>query len=76
MEFRGVSMVEDKRAKLLHTNLPGPDPVLFGDDESLPLIKGVEFTERLDVELGGLKIHARRGTVQRDGRVLFITLLA
>lgn len=76
VEFRGVSIVEDKRAKMMHTNLPGPDPVLFGDDESLPLIKGVEFTEGLDVELGGLKIRARRGTVQRDGKVLLIKLLA
>ncbi len=75
VEFRGLSLIEDKRAKLLHANLPGPQPVMFGDDESLPMIKGAEFTEGLDVELGGLKIRARRGTVQRDGRVLFIKLL-
>lgn len=76
VEFRGVSVIEDQRAKLLHTSLPGPQPQIFADDEMLALIKGLEFTDGLQVDLGGLRIRGRRGRVVRDGPVLFIKLQA
>jgi len=75
VEFRGLSVIEDQRSRLLHATLPGPMPRIFGDDEALPMIKGLEFTDGLEVELGGLKVRARRGAVVRDGPVLFIKLL-
>jgi hypothetical protein len=76
VEFRGVAMVEDRRARLFHLTVPGTNLAIFGDADRVPGHKGAEFTEGLDVDLAGFRVRAQRGTVQRDGGVLLISLLA
>ncbi|MDP2871161.1 MAG: hypothetical protein Q8P31_01260 [Bacillota bacterium] len=76
VEFRGLAMIEDRRARLFHLTVPGRNLSVFGDDDRLPAHKGAEFTGGLDVELAGLRVRAQRGTVQREGGLIFISLLA
>lgn len=76
IEFRGLAMVEDRRARLFHVTVPGTNLAIFGDEEQVPGHKGAEFTEGLDVKLAGFRVRAQRGTVQRGGRLIFISLLA
>jgi hypothetical protein len=76
VEFRGIATVEDRRAKLFHLTVPGTNLAVFGDEDRLPGHKGAEFTEGLDVDLAGFRVRAQRGTVHRDGALLFISLLA
>jgi hypothetical protein len=76
VEFRGVSLVEDKRSRVLHLTVPGPRLVVFGDDEAVPETRNCEFTEGLEIDLGPLRVRARRGTVEHDNGALLITIQA
>ncbi len=76
VECRGLAMVEDRRAKLFHVTVPGTNLAIVGDEEPVGAARGAEFTEGLNVELGGLRIRARRGVLVREGDSLYIRVLA
>jgi hypothetical protein len=76
VECRGLSMVEDRRARLFHVTVPGTKLAIMGDEESVGGARGAEFTEGLNVELGGLRVRARRGVLRRAGDTLYIRVLA
>jgi len=76
VEFRGVALVEDRRSRVLQMTVPGPKLVVYGDEEALPETRNAEFTEGLEIDLGPLKVRAKRGTVEHEGGALMIKLLA
>lgn len=76
VEFKGTSVVEERRAKLLHATVPGPPVAIWGDDERLPETRNAEFTEGLQLDLGCLRVRANRGTIEHEGGALLVRLLA
>ena len=74
VEFRGVSLAEDRRARWLHLTVPGRKLAIYGDEEPVQPTRGVEFTDGLSLDLGCLRVRAQRGTVERDGGALLIRL--
>jgi len=76
VECRGLTMVEDRRSRMFHITVPGTRLEITGDEESVGTARGAEFTEGLAVDLGGLRVRARRGVVLREGYTLFVRLLA
>ena len=75
VEFRGTSIVEERRARLLHATVPGSPVAIWGDDERLPETRNAEFTAGLQLDLGCLRVRANRGTIQHEGGALLVRLL-
>lgn len=76
VEYPGVTLVQDLRSGMLHVTVPGPALEVMGDDTVVPETRECEFSEGLQVDLGSLRVRARRGRVERGRGGLLVTILA
>lgn len=74
LAFDGIPVVEDRHAGLLEVCLPAPRLKLLGDGGEMRLIKPAEFTHGFELQVGGVRVAARRGIIQPIEGALYIKL--
>jgi hypothetical protein len=75
LRFAGIPVVEDRKSRLFHVNVPKAGRLdMRGDGRACSLEKPAEFEDGLTVLLPGVSARARSGYVREAGGTLYIRI--
>lgn len=76
LSFRGIDVLEDRLNGLIEARVPGFRLKVTGDGSQVPLLRPAEFTEGLELRVGGIDVRAQRGTIQPVDGAIYVRIMA